>query len=97
MSLRLVSNFCVLGLAVLGFAGCSNAPADGECDKLLTHLVDLELNEAKVTDADRAAKDKVLRDAIGSKFIERCKTELPASQVKCGLTATSTTDFEKCD
>lgn len=86
-----------LSVALLALCGCSNAPAAGDCDKLLTHVVDLELNGAKVEGSVRDEQGTALRTNVGERFVARCNAELPAKQVRCGLKAATREALASCD
>jgi hypothetical protein len=86
-------------------AGCSDAPSKDQCEKLLDHLIELEM-KAGGTDAeltpemkDDLAKQKtqVVDFAVGQKFIETCTDKTPKKVVECGLAAKSAEDLAKCD
>ncbi len=81
----------------LGSSACSEAPAAGDCERLLMHIVDLEINSAS-TSKDKQENHKVeLVNGTREAFIERCDSELKASQVTCGLKAKTSEELEACD
>ena len=41
-------------LGIFGSAACSKAPADGDCEKLLLHLVEIEVKSGLASEADQA-------------------------------------------
>lgn len=89
--------FALAVLFALPAAACSKAPEDGQCDKLMDHLVELKLVEAKVS-ADKAPESrKSLHEAMDAKFKKRCETELRASQVQCALKAKDRAGLDACD
>jgi hypothetical protein len=95
--------------AALG-AGCSNAPSEGDCRKLLEHLVDLEVSAGGArppADGDAAAieaaktelakQKKAIADGASSKFLEACVDKTPRAVVSCSLAAKTLADVAKCD
>jgi hypothetical protein len=85
-----------LGLA-LGASACSEVPADGDCEKLLLHLVDVEVNSGTASEADRAKHKTRLTEETREAFVERCNNDLKASQVTCSLKAKTAEEIEACD
>jgi hypothetical protein len=81
----------------LGLSACSEAPAAGDCERLLMHVVDVEVGSGPAK-KDKQAQHKVdLANGARETFVERCNTELKASQVTCALKAKSSKDFDACD
>jgi hypothetical protein len=88
-----------------GLAACGNAPSKADCEKLLDHLIELEVKQgggdgdlppemAGDLDKQRAA----VRDfANGQKFVETCAKKTPKKVVECGLAAKDTCDLQACD
>jgi hypothetical protein len=106
--MRLLSAMILSGsLALATFAGgCGNAPSKGDCEKLLDHLIDLEIKQgggdADMSDEMKAAlekqKAKVLefaRDEQG--FIATCTQKTPKKVVECGLAAKDSCELQACD
>lgn len=88
-----------LALAALSFStsACSEAPQAGDCERLLMHLVDVEVNSGSA-DKDKQAKHKVdLSNGARESFVERCNNDLKASQVTCALKAGSSKELDDCD
>ena len=92
--------------AVLASAGaCGNAPSKADCEKLLDHLIDLEVKEGggggEMSDEMKGDLDKqrtqVKDFATGQKFIETCTAKTPKNVVECGLSAKDTCELQACD
>lgn len=84
-------------LGLVGSAACSKAPADGDCDKLLLHLVEIEVNAGVASEADRAKHKLDLADGSRASFVKRCNEELKGDQVTCSLKAKTAEELEACD
>ncbi len=70
-------------------AGCSNAPSQADCEKLLEKT--LELDAAEVGNPlDMEAEDR-------AKFIQECVDKLPRGRVACALKAESKQQMIACD
>lgn len=95
--LRSCLGLLALGGITLGASACSEVPADGDCEKLLLHLVDLEVNAGPASEADRAKHKTRLSEETRTTFVERCEADLKASQVTCSLKAKSAEEVEACD
>nr|HEX4315690.1 hypothetical protein [Kofleriaceae bacterium] len=87
--------FVALGLTV--FAGCSQAPSEDQCKRLLDHVVELELKQiggsggglpAEATDAFAKMKLSV-GNLSSSSFLDGCTTKVSKARVECALEATS--------
>jgi hypothetical protein len=81
----------------LSTAACSKAPAAGDCDKLLTHIVEIEVNTGLASEPDRAQHKLDLVDGSRAHFVKRCNEELKAKQVTCSLKAKTSEEIEACD
>lgn len=92
----LLTALALAGLT-LGGSACSQAPAEGDCDKLLTHLVEIEVNSGLASEAERAQHKLDLVDGSRANFIKRCNEELKAKQVTCTLKAKTSEEIEACD
>jgi hypothetical protein len=102
---------CVAPLALIaGLAACGDAPSEGDCQKLLEHLVELEVSAGGAkppTEGDQAATDtaraeltkqkKAIVDGASAKFLEACVDKTPKSVVTCSLAAKTLDDVAKCD
>ena len=92
-------------VATTPIAACSDAPSKDQCERLLEHLIDIEIKagggDGEMTDEmkDDLAKQKkaVIDFAVGQKFIETCTVKTPKKGVECGLAAKSPADVAKCD
>jgi hypothetical protein len=108
-TLRRAALIAVAALAI-GGVGCGDAPSKGDCQKLLEHLVDLEVaagggkalaagddpaDKARAAEIDKQKKQ--MAAAAGDKFIDACANKTPKSVVECSLRARSLEDVAKCD
>jgi hypothetical protein len=84
-------------LGLVGGAACSKAPADGDCEKLLLHLVEIEVNAGLANETQRAKHKLDLADGSRTNFVKRCNEELKADQVTCSLKAKTSEELEACD
>jgi hypothetical protein len=94
----------VLGL--LFVAACGKGPSDGDCKKLLDHLVDLEFKKAGAAATSDAMKAEIAKqktavsDAKSSEFLDTCKKKMSKARVECALAATELegdSGVAKCD
>jgi hypothetical protein len=102
--MRILSALLLSG--TLASAGaCGNAPSKPDCEKLLDHLIDLEIKQgggdADMSDdmkADLEKQKKLVVDfASGQKFVETCTQKTPKKVVECGLSAKDSCDLQACD
>ena len=84
-------------LTLLGSGACSKAPADGDCEKLHEHIVEIEVNNGLAAEPDRKQHKFDLSAASRANFVERCNNELKAKQVTCTLKAKTSEEIEACD
>ncbi len=82
--------------AALGSA-CSEAPADGDCAKLFSHLVEMEAAKSKASDADKTKHKAAMDNEPRAAFVERCNTDIKAAQVTCSLKAKTLKEVDACD
>ena len=81
----------VLGL--LFAAACGKGPSDGDCKKLLDHLVDLEFKKAGAAATSDAMKAEIAKqktavtDAKANEFLDTCKKKMSKARVQCALAA----------
>ncbi len=94
-SLLRALSLAALAVGTLSLTACGDAPAEGECQKLLTHFIGLEVKAAD--EADRAKFTESLQQDIGKGFLERCERNIKASQISCSLKASTKAEFEACD
>lgn len=94
----------IVSIAAIGVAaGCTEKPSTADCQKLMNHVVDMELEAGGASAlggdlaADVAEQKKKLIDYVRTDFIDTCEKNLPASQVKCGLKAKSMAQLADCD
>jgi tetratricopeptide (TPR) repeat protein len=86
--------------SLLATAACSETPSKGQCEQLLTHIIDLEATAAGVKGTKEEvekSKASVREYAIGQKFIESCTRETPKKVVSCGLAAKNMDEIAACD
>lgn len=90
-------------IAVSLLAACGDTPSKSDCQKLLDHVVDLEL---KAGGGDAVHKDvaaelddqkKRVMDYVGKDFLDTCIDDLPKSQLECGLKAKTMAQLFECD
>ncbi len=84
-------------------ASCSDAPSDADCQKLLNHFIDIEMNESgsgglstELAKESAEAKKRVAKH-IREDFMASCAKNLPASRVACGLKARTAAQLAACD
>lgn len=84
-------------LALVALSACSNAPTDAQCEKLVAHVIELELEAAKT--AAEAASDLTgkLDAEVGDSTRTFCETQLSIEQVQCGLAAKTSAELSACD
>jgi hypothetical protein len=81
------------GLAVL--VGCSDAPSAADCERLLDHVVELEL-AAPGAPKDPGPRQKLV-DQVRKDFLSTCAKELRKAQVACALEAKQGAELAACD
>jgi len=86
-------------------AGCGDAPSRNDCQKLLEHLIDLEIAsgggkpeaETEEAKAQRVKFRKQIADGASEKFFEACVHKTPKAVVDCSIAAKTLEDAAKCD
>jgi hypothetical protein len=74
-------------------AACSKGPSEGDCKKLLDHLVDLEFKKAGAAATSDAMKAEIAKqktavtEAKSTEFIDTCKKKMSKQRVSCALAA----------
>lgn len=89
-----------IAFAVLSFGlgACGGGPSTGDCEKLLDHIVDLEIARAGAEgNTDLAKQRKEFRDGVKDEFMPQCTDQTPKSFVDCALKKKSLDDLGKCD
>ncbi len=88
----------------LATAACEATPSKSDCEKLLAHLIDIEVTSGggdKLPPTMKGELDKqkaAIRDyAVGQKFISTCSEKTPKKVVSCGLAAKNADELAKCD
>lgn len=83
--------------------GCSDTPSTEQCEKLLGHVVELQLLEAgQGKDLPPAMKDAVkgqkseVAAYVRESFMVQCM-KLPATFAECALVAKTTAEYADCD
>lgn len=95
----------LLASLLLAAAACSDAPSKSDCEKLLDHLIDLEIKagggDGELSTEAKAELEKqkkgVAEFAAGQKFLETCREKMTKASVECGLAAKTAEDVAKCD
>lgn len=64
------------------------------CTQMREHMLDLQLADA--SHVDREAHRAVLRRSLGNDFVDRCKTTMSASQVRCVRNSANSTAAASC-
>ncbi len=89
-------------LAVFGVAGCGEKPSKADCEKLLTHMYEMDVSAAgvaKVTDSQKKAVDKQIKEVkkgLRTKFMKQCVDRTPKGWVQCALKAKDKKGIEDC-
>ena len=86
--------------SLLAAAACADTPSKGQCEQLLTHLIDLEASATGVKgtkDEVEKQKQAIREYAVGQKFVETCSRETPKRVVACGLAAKNMDEIAACD
>jgi len=93
----------IFAVLLISLAGCSDAPTEAECKKLMEHLIEVEQNAAggsavspELADDAKAVKKRVL-GYLEEDFMKSCKKSLPKGQLECGMKATKPSDLAACD
>ncbi|HET6611729.1 MAG TPA: hypothetical protein VFG83_07065 [Kofleriaceae bacterium] len=87
----------------LGATACSDAPSREQCETLLDHVVDLEIQAAGTGDitpamkADLEKQRKKLRDYVGAELIKTCMDEISSDRVACAIKAPTREALAACD
>ena len=92
--------FMLVALFALG--SCTDKPSAGDCDKLLDHVLELELAKAGGTasrkdDLDFEAQKKKVREYVEDDFMDHCLNETPKPQIDCALKAKTLGQLAECD
>jgi hypothetical protein len=89
----------VLGVCAVG---CSDTPSTEQCERLLGHVVELQLQEAgQGKDLPPAMKDAVkgqkteVAAYVRDSFMAQC-LKLPAAFTECALAAKTTGEYADC-
>lgn len=83
---------------VLFIGACSEVPEDGQCEKFLDHVIELEVSAGSATPDDKIAHKKALKaKKIEDKFVSQCEAKIKSSQLECALKAKTLEEIEKCD
>lgn len=84
-------------LALLALAACSKAPTAEQCDRLVAHVIELELAEATLEGESKESLAQKLEAEIGESTRAFCNEEVPRAKVECGLAAKTSAEFATCD
>ena len=90
-------------MLALGLAGCSDKPSVEQCEKLLSHIVTIEVQSA-ADDApggarsdDLAEQKAEIEQYLGAEFIETCQATYSRERVVCALASGSYEELIICD
>ena len=84
-------------------AACKDAASDGECQKALENVVDIEFSQAgtKAETAEQKAEvakqKQATLDAVRVSFLEACRNKTPRKVVACTTAAKTAEDLAACD
>ena len=85
-------------LTVCIAGACSEVPSDGQCEKFLDHVIELEVNAGSASPDEKIAHKKALKKKkVEEKFITQCEAKIKSSQLDCAMKVTTLKDLEKCD
>jgi hypothetical protein len=101
--MRILSALLLSGTLALG--ACGNAPSKADCEKLLDHLIDLEVKsgggDGEMSDDMKADLEKQRKAVVAfgndQGFISTCTQKTPKKVVECGLAAKDTCELQACD
>ena len=80
-------------VALLIAAACGKGPSEGDCKKLLDHLVDLEFKKAGAAATSDAMKAEIAKqksavtEAKSKEFLDSCTKKMSKDRVACALKA----------
>ena len=100
---RFVTSLLLGSLLLAPVAACAGGPSQENCDQLLDHLIELELQKGgakTVTDnmkADLAKQKKQLAEYVREKYMASCLKKTATALVDCGLAAKNEDELAKCD
>jgi hypothetical protein len=101
--MRNLAGWIAATMLTLATVGCGDEPSKGDCEKLLDHMIDVEIAEAGTDSiSDEMKKDierqkSELREYLGKEFVDKCVAELPEAHVACALKARTKDDIAKCE
>ena len=101
--LRWCANAALIAAIAAALAGCGDEPSKDDCEKLLDHMIDVEITAAGTDSitpemkADIAKQKHELRAYLGQEFVKKCVNELPRSHVDCALNARTKADVAACE
>ncbi|MGE0546666.1 MAG: hypothetical protein AB7O24_16580 [Kofleriaceae bacterium] len=92
---------CLLVL-VVALAACKDAPSQAQCQQLLDHLVNLELdnagaNNSETVKAELAKQKQAVASAKAEEFLNVCMNKTARARVECALAAKDRDAVAKCD
>lgn len=93
----------MVSISVLWVGACGDTPSKADCQKLLDHVVALELKAGggaavnKEVAAELDDQKKRVMEYVGKDFMDTCIEDLPKSQLECGLKAKSMSQLFECD
>ncbi len=96
------ASFAVALALVLG-AACSNAPSEGDCEKLRDKLIDLEFAAMGAKAQGGESREQLTKqkqdtsEGVSVRFIEACTKKTPKALIDCALAATTLEQIKQCD
>ncbi|MGE0867463.1 MAG: hypothetical protein AB7P03_02795 [Kofleriaceae bacterium] len=93
--------YWLLGFAV-ALAGCKDAPSQSQCEKLLDHILTIELDQTGASSpdsvkADLAKQKQSVAKAKSEEFLNVCMNKTSKARVECALAANDRDAIAKCD
>lgn len=89
-------------LAVFGAAGCGEKPSKQACEKLLSHMYEMDVRESgasKVTETQKKAVDKqikAVKKKLRKKFMTQCMDRTPKAWIECAIEAKDKKGVDNC-
>ncbi|WP_428266834.1 hypothetical protein [Haliangium sp.] len=97
---RVVALAMGLGVAAVG---CSQSPSDEQCEKLLEHVIALQVADSgESKELSPAMKDDLsnqqqkMAGYVREKFLAQCQESLPRDFVECAVAAKSMATYAEC-
>ena len=92
----------LLLVVVVALAACKDAPSQAQCQKLLDHLIAIELDKAgagadDTVKAELAKQKQAVASAKSEEFLNVCMNKTAKARVECALAAKDRDAIVKCD